>query len=524
MKVKLLFLALFAIALGACTEEDENFSSDSNEDVVVLKERDPNSPLILFQRQYTPSEPTTRATRLTFSDYLGRSFRATAYPYADAENLGHAVIDIKKLEADYNDYCTVNRIGHSVINSFSFASFDRYMEKSQVSKKVNSGFSINLGLFKIGHKRKMTEVFGSTVTNNTQSVFGELNVAIDQNAYEMQYSSNIRSKIMEKYLTATFKDELYNTPIGEFYNNYGAFVLKKFITGGRATAFYAGLYEQEATSTVKEKALDNEISGSFSLKNVGASVDLSFGKNSTGSGSSTDSGVTNISMAIETVGGSPAFPVFTIPQKLEDVNLDLSQWMASLADTTTHSIVDIADEGLLPISEFILEKNIKDGIRLYMERGNGLRPYYEEPQIIFQCGEKSWWDKAVGCYVYLYTRNHEFITLSHEVVSDVDAWINTKSRQLNRFYRLKIILGKGSSNMIELYMKVFDYDAPLMERSVCYRDTDGVLYILDRENKVGYSVHSDYLLDTYAIRNAVYALPSVDISFDELSKYTLVAL
>ena len=80
-------------------------------------------------------------------------------------------------------------------------------------------------------------------------------------------------------------------------------------------------------------------------------------------------------MAIDTVGGSPAFPVFTIPQKLEDVNLDLSQWMASLADTTTHSIVDIADEGLLPITEFILEKNIKDGIRLYMERGNGLRPY-----------------------------------------------------------------------------------------------------------------------------------------------------
>lgn len=75
--------------------------------------------------------------------------RTAAYPYADAENLGHAVIDIKRLEADYDDYCTVNRIGHSVMNSFSFASFDRYLEKSQVSKKVNSGFSINLGLFSI---------------------------------------------------------------------------------------------------------------------------------------------------------------------------------------------------------------------------------------------------------------------------------------------------------------------------------------------------------------------------------------
>ena len=66
MKTKLLFWALVAIALGACT----------NEDVVVLKERVPNSPLILFQRQYTPLDPTTRATKLTFSDYLGRSFRA----------------------------------------------------------------------------------------------------------------------------------------------------------------------------------------------------------------------------------------------------------------------------------------------------------------------------------------------------------------------------------------------------------------------------------------------------------------
>ena len=104
----------------------------------------------------------------------------------------------------------------------------------------------------------MTEIFSSTVTNNMQGVFGELNVAIDQNVYEMQYSTNIRAKIMENYLTTTFKDELYNTPMSEFYNNYGAFVLKKFITGGRATAFYVGLYKQEATTAVKEKALDNE--------------------------------------------------------------------------------------------------------------------------------------------------------------------------------------------------------------------------------------------------------------------------
>lgn len=520
MKVKLLFLALFAIALGACTEEEENFYFE--EGVKVLKERDPNSPLILFQRQYTPSDPTTRATKLTFSDYLGRSFRAAVYPYADAENLGHAVIDIKKLEADYDDYCTVNRIGHSVMNSFSFASFDRYLEKSQVSKKVNSGFSINLGLFSIGHKRKMTEIFSSTVTNNTQSVFGELNVAIDQNVYEMQYSSNIKAKIMEKYLTATFKDELYNTPMGEFYNNYGAFVLKKFITGGRATAFYAGLYTQEAATTVKEKALDNEISGSFSFKNVGASADLSFGKNSSGSGSSTENGVTELSMAIETVGGSPAYPIFTIPQKLEDVNLDLSQWMASLADTTTHSIVDIADEGLVPISEFILEKNMKNLLGLRM-KGDAMEHFYEEPQIVFESGSFIGSD-GTKCTIYLYTRNHEFITLCSTSVPNIDTWIKLESQRLSRIYGLKITLTKTpSGNFLEQHKK-FNYGAPLLERCCCRRSTDGTIYILDPYNKMGYSLHGDYLLDTYAIKNFVYVPSSDNVSFDELSQYTLIAL
>ena len=40
----------------------------------------------------------------------------------------------------------------------------------------------------------MTEIFSSTVTNNMQGVFGELNVAIDQNVYEMQYSTKYQSK------------------------------------------------------------------------------------------------------------------------------------------------------------------------------------------------------------------------------------------------------------------------------------------------------------------------------------------
>lgn len=521
MKVKLLFFAFFAIALGACTKEDEIFSYER--DVKVLRERDPNSPLVLFKRQYISQEVVTRAAKLTFSDYLGRSFRAIAYPYADAENLGHAVVDVKKLEADYDDYCTVNRIGHSVINSYSFASFDRYLEKSQVSRKVNSGFNLNLGLFKIGHKRKMTEVFGTTVTDNTQSVFGELNVAIDQNVYEMQYSSNIRARMMEKYLTATFKDELYNTPIDEFYNNYGAFVLKKFVTGGRATAFYAGLYKDEATTTIKEKALDNEISGSFSFKNIGASADFSFGKKTSGSGTSTESGVTELYLAIETVGGSPAYPIFTIPQKLDEISLDLSPWMSSLTDTTTHSIVDIADEGLIPITDFILEDNMKNLLNLKI-KNSGMRRFYKEPLIIFEPLSNAFSTTTPNLNIYLYTRNNEFVTLERKLAPVSDLWLEKEAERYSRIFGLQINILKSVGKRFIESNKTFDYDAPLMERSFCFRDADGCLYILDQVKKIGLSIHSDYLLDTYALRNFVKTCPYMSVSYEELNSYKLFAL
>lgn len=62
------------------------------------------------------------------------------------------------------------------------------------------------------------------------------------------------------YLNDIFKDEVYNTPTSEFYKNYGGFVLKKFITGGRATALYYGQVKEsylfESTETIMNESID----------------------------------------------------------------------------------------------------------------------------------------------------------------------------------------------------------------------------------------------------------------------------
>ena len=128
------------------------------------------------------------------------------------------------------------------------------------------------------------------------------------------------------------------------------------------------------------------------------------------------------------------------------------------------------------------------------------------------------------CVVYLYTRNHEFITLGRASVPNVNTWITSESQRLSRIYGLKIISIKTTSGSFLEQHKKFNYEAPLLEQCYCRRGTDGTIYILDPYNKMGYSLHGDYLLDTYAIKKFVHVPSSDNISFNELSQYTLIAL
>lgn len=63
--------------------------------------------------------------------------------------------------------------------------------------------------------------------------------------------------------------------------------------------------------------------------------------------------------SVKTIGGSPFFSNFSIPTKVDNADINLSQWVSSLNDKSTHKIIDIADEGLIPITEFMLEENMK---------------------------------------------------------------------------------------------------------------------------------------------------------------------
>lgn len=61
----------------------------------------------------------------------------------------------------------------------------------------------------------MTEIYSSSLIQESNRVYGELNVEIKDSYYRLQTSSNINKIITLDYLTPEFKDELYKilTPV-----------------------------------------------------------------------------------------------------------------------------------------------------------------------------------------------------------------------------------------------------------------------------------------------------------------------
>ena len=42
---------------------------------------------------------------------------------------------------------------------------------------------------------------------------------------------------------------------------------------------------------------------------------------------------------------------------LKDININLQSWRKSLNDSKNHTVIDLIEEGLYPMSDFVLERN-----------------------------------------------------------------------------------------------------------------------------------------------------------------------
>ena len=161
-----------------------------------------------------------------------------------------------------------------------------------------------------------------------------------------------------KFLAKSFVRNLYNSTLASVLDNYGDFVVTGYLTGGKAYASYAGRNSSAKTEEGKEKGLEKSINASVTYKGATGSGELGF-SSSNQSSTTTEFKSTDTFVQIKTYGGVQDGDAVVKACALSDLNVDLSSWFNSLNDERNHTVIDVTDNSLFPLSDFVLEKNFK---------------------------------------------------------------------------------------------------------------------------------------------------------------------
>lgn len=563
-RFKCVFTIVISINLMAsCTNDDDYMSSSYNNeetDNIVLQNRQVSVPHVQKLPLKAINSTRSGSNRV---DLIGDSDEMLGYSYTvgnsiigDMENVKYPVLDLEKVKAKYSTSIIKKPLGSSSSYSFSYNGMSRYETNSQVSKTVKSGFSLNVGLFKIGREKKMTELFKSSSSFGMNCVYGELNIEIKGNQYELLSTTDKRKIYARECLNQAFLTDLYRGTIGNLIDSYGPFVLRSYITGGKATAFYAGKSVTGSESETREKGLTKDINASFSWKagSNSASGNLSFGKNN-GSSSTSQYETQETEICIQTYGGNPALQVTIVPTKLENLSIDLTPWLNSLNNGQTYKIIDITsgfkDEecGLYPMSDFVLEKNFRfrmdDTTNGFLEALDEVQePKFEIVKVLARTtntGENLYEVAAV-----MTTRQGDKIVLSDgKYSSSTDTELRANNNNQTMMNKVQEIFAKKKTIFQGLQF-ITNYNTtynPNVRKPLCvrmdgfnednmylYEDTNSNMrYIYNPTNKIALSYlydedYEDYVLDYYGIRDWVESLPKRKISMMILQNYTIIGL
>lgn len=268
--LRYLSAALTFIALTGCNVS-ENFPDNGNEppqnEMTVVQERDPAYPLTDYSKLKEETQDSRVVSGIPLDEFVGRSYKLKIYPFEHPSNVGLPVIDMKRYVEDNPDYAQAIPIKESNTTYQSFSGFERYEQKMQKTKNINTGLQLDFKIFKIGAQAKYKEIFSVSTTDIRQDVFGELGIKYYDTKYEMMVTDYIKKEIRNNYLKSTFLKSLYYNSTEDFIKNYGGFVLTKFLSGGQATALYHGKYLESIhdVNSVKETELNKEINASLNV-------------------------------------------------------------------------------------------------------------------------------------------------------------------------------------------------------------------------------------------------------------------
>ena len=217
-KLYYLFMGiLFITIMNSCSNEDvvPSIESHSWAEDIILQKRSTSVPKAKNMPFRAINKKQTRSY-VGNNDMIGDSEILLGYSYTvgnsivgSIENVKFPVLDLNKIKTKYSTSITRKQLNSTGNYAFSYNGMSRYETNSQVSRTVKAGFSLNLGLFKIGREKKMTELFKTSFSSESNCVYGELNLEIKGSQYELLTTAAKRKIYARECLSEIFTEELW---------------------------------------------------------------------------------------------------------------------------------------------------------------------------------------------------------------------------------------------------------------------------------------------------------------------------
>ncbi len=555
-------IALLSLGAVGCNNEDllsSGFKESGQEEIIVVQERDPKLPTKSVAKPIVVDEEVLMRSISENGAIIGNSEALLGYSYSvgnsilgDYKNVGSPVVCVDKIKEYSADYISSKALNSFVTERFSYSDYNDYASKLSETKKVSTGFSLDLGFFKIGRKKTTEKTFKSEITSSDKAVYGELNMLYYNSLFELNPIN--RKFYARECLSPVFQKSLYSAPIGDLINHYGEYVLTGYMTGGKAFALFAGKIRKSNESSSVESTMDNAIDASATWKRDSISGSISgscnFGKyKGNGSYTAESLGFSMLQTKLWLYGGRSVGITMDCANNWDDVNLNLDSWVESLSDSNTHAIIDLMEDGLYPLSEFVLEENFKrriDGtlLELYPKYPTFVTPYIEIARVFerYSSSGEALYDIAA----VLTTRQSDKIVLRTGDASNASDAELRRNEDADVFKQKAMAIAQAKQEFYDLEIRVNTFtrlnpaigkplciDLGKVDESsmyVCSNPRTGMHFIYDKSKKIAFSylvddLDGDWILDEYGIRDWAESLVVKSISLTTIANsYKIIGL
>ena len=532
------------------TSQMSAIEAENSEGDVVIQKRNPNLPEVVTKAP-TFEEGLTRnnATIGSSDKFLGYGYKLYNGNYipSDFDNFTHSILNIEAIKAYDESYVDEKYPNWNDQSSYTYYNFDDYTHFSTESKTIKTGFSLNLGLFSIGKKRTTVETFRTFINETMEQTYGEMNILFAHGKFMLLNSSGSTKVYARQFLRRSFINNLYTSTISSVINSYGDLVVVGYYTGGRAFAQYMGNAASSTNVEQRTKSLDTSITASLTYE--GDSLNASFGFN--GKNGNFDSTVykkQDIFLRVKTLGGiQNEESAINTTMSLKDINIDLQSWRKSLNDSKNHTVIDLTQEGLFPMSDFVLERNFQR--RFDDTSKNILLPVtrlYTPSIMITRILKKTSTsgDNLYEVAAVLVTRQGDQIVLSNGNATDAELKQNEDNNVfLEKAKAIAEEKSKYFSSDIQISCNTTKRLNPMFRSPLCivlenfnengfykyYNETTNMEYLYDPTTKLCFSFLADdgdeSMLEVYGLSTWVSNLTEKRISMATLANlYTIIGL